>query len=207
MIFLICFDGIVIPLIIIQTTPLYIEVDNTYNILLNYMELLNMLTIKKIRENPTYTSIISLLRIIQENKIDTGLKVKGFTFFFQKRHDLLLEYLLGDAIDRLKHESGEIREISNLITILTGSNYDQYLQSYLKRLKPYVEPYQNCKVNKYHLTSFFYSEWLKYGLVEILKSDKKAKILNKDTFKKDGVVKIDIDGINISVPTDKLDFT
>ena len=171
------------------------------------MEKLQMLTIKRIKENVRYYSIISLLRLIQERKFDTGLELKDFTYFFIKRHEMIMKDALGD--DKCRLPKDVINDISNELRNLFGSfTKATDIHTYLKRLYPYVKPYPNSKPSKYHVTDFFYTEWLKDAVLDILKDCEKGKILNFDR-EKDKAVKIIFskkkqDQLVIHVPIDIL---
>lgn len=170
-----------------------------------------MLDITRVKTNPKYVAIISLLEMFRENNIHRGLELKHFRVALMKNPrldkdyvDKKLDILLDGLCPEAKTEGKElIKQIQTELHF--NSEYD--LSMCLKRLKPYVKPYPNSKPNKYHLTDVYYSEWLKYAVFRIIRDIKEAKILNHKTFMEDKVVKIDMDGISISVPTDKLDFT
>jgi len=165
-----------------------------------------MLTIKQIKNNIRYRKIIRLLEIAPKyHSFKNGLELKHFLIFFNERHITLMKDWLGN--EEYKLPKDEKKVFSKEIKKLSGGfdkASDVYV--YLKRLYPYVRTVPRTKPSKYYLSNFYRVEVLKYAVFEILKDVKKPEILNIKTFKEDKAVKIDMDGISISVPIEKLDF-
>ena len=153
--------------------------------------------IEKILKNPKYVSIIKFLKVMEDLKKEYP-EQKHFRYFFLKKHGLdkdntrkMEKYFYeGSEVENFKDIEKKIihtifAELMNIIG-LSKFKSRQDINENLKRLKPYV---LKTRSKKYYLSDFFYDEYLKYNINQII-NESKMILENRKTYTKDGFFKV-----------------